>query len=429
MGQSGKKKITRRDFIKKAGSAAGAIVVSSAVPSFLKPARAADKDHILIGRPLPMTGPIAAFTESAPWVDNRALGEINKDGGIFIKEIGKKLPVRVKILDTESNPSKAAELGSRLITREKVDLMYVSATPATVNPVAGVCERYGVPSISTMMPVEMFLQAGTYHWAFDASSSVKDMMAAYLDSWTQVETNKIVGLLAANDEDGVAWADGASHVLGPAGYKVIDLGRFPMGTMDFSSFISGWKKEKVEILFANLTPPDFARAWRQCYRQGFLPKICAIGRALLFPSAVEALGDDIGLGTSTEVLWHPAYPFKSSLAGYSGQVLADAYEAASGKQWTQPLGGFYLGYEIIADVLRRAQTLDKETLRRAFADTDMVTIGGPIKFSDKNIAITPVGLIQWVKGTKFPFACKIVSGGNYKSIVPQAKLIALDKLQ
>jgi branched-chain amino acid transport system substrate-binding protein len=429
MGQSDRQKITRRDFIKQAGTAAGALVVSSAVPGFLKTARAAEKDHILIGRPLPMTGPIAAFAESSPWVDNRALDEINKDGGIFIKEFGKKLPVRVKILDTESNPSKAAELGSRLITLEKVDLMYVSATPATVNPVAGVCERFGVPSISTMMPVEMFLQAGTYHWAFDASSSVRDMVAAYLDSWTQVETNKIVGLLAANDEDGIAWAEGASHVLGPAGYKVIDLGRFPMGTMDFSSFISGWKKEKVDILFANLTPPDFARAWRQCFRQGFLPKICAIGRALLFPSAVEALGGGIGLGTSTEVLWHPAYPFKSSLAGYSGQDLADAYEAASGKQWTQPMGGFYLGYEIIADVLRRAQTLDKETLRRAFADTDMVTIGGPIKFSDKNVAVTPVGLIQWVKGTKFEFDCKIVSGGNYKSIVPQAKLVALDKLQ
>jgi branched-chain amino acid transport system substrate-binding protein len=429
MDQSGKKNITRREFIKKAGSTAGALVVSSAVPGILKPSRAAGRDYILIGRPLPMTGPIAAFSESAPWLDNRALAEINKDGGIYIKEAGKKLPVRVKILDTESNPSKAAELGSRLITREKVDLMYVSATPATVNPVAGVCERYGVPSISTMMPVEMFLHAGTYHWAFDASSSVRDMAAAYLDSWTQVETNKTVGLLAANDEDGIAWANSARNGLEPAGYKVVDLGRFPAGTMDFTTFISGWKREKVEILFANLTPPDFARAWRQCHREAFIPKICGIGRALLFPSAVEALGGGIGLGTSTEVLWHPAYPFKSSLAGYSGQDLADAYEAYSGKQWTQPIGGFYLGYEIIADVLRRAQTLDKETLRRAFADTNMTTIGGPIKFSDKNIAITPVGLIQWVKGDKFPFYPKIVSGGNYESIVPQGKLVAIQDLK
>jgi branched-chain amino acid transport system substrate-binding protein len=428
MDQSGKKNITRRDFIKKASSAAGAMVVSSAVPGFLKSARA-QKDHILIGRPLPMTGPIAAFAESAPWLDNRALDEINKDGGIYIKEAGKKLPLKVKILDTESNPSKAAELGSRLIAREKVDLMYVSATPATVNPVAGVCERYGVPSVSTMMPVEMFLHAGKYHWAFDASVSVRDMSAAYLDSWTQVETNKTVGLLAANDEDGMAWANGAKHVLEPAGYKIIDLGRFPAGTRDFTTFISGWKKEKVEILFANLTPPDFATAWRQCYREAFLPKICGIGRALLFPSAVEALGGGIGLGTSTEVLWHPAYPFKSSLTGGSCQDLADAYESATGKQWTQPIGGYYSGYEIIADVLRRAQTLDKETIRRAFADTNLDTICGPIKFSDKNIAITPVGLIQWLKGTKFPFEPKIVSGGKYKSIVPQAKLVSLQDLR
>ncbi len=406
----------------------GVLGVVLVLSTFISPAWSADRDYILIGRPVPKTGPIAAFAESTPWLDDRALAEINRDGGIFIKEYGKKVPVKVKILDTESNPTKAAEIGSRLIVKDKIDMMYVSSTPATVNPVAGVCERYGVPSISTMMPVEMFLQGGPYHWAFDASSSVPDMVAAYLDSWTQVDTNKTVGLLAANDADGISWAEGAQHVLEPAGYKVVDLGRFPGGIMDFSTFISGWKKANVEILFANLEPPDFIRAWRQCYREGFIPKICAIGRAILFPSVVEALGDDIGVGTSTEVLWHPAYPFKSSLTGYSGWDLADAYEEASGKQWTQPIGGFYLGWEIVADVLKRARSIDKEAIRKALEDTDLDTIGGHIKFNDKNIAVTPVGLIQWVKGKKFPFDPVIVSGGNYKSIVPQAKLVSLQEL-
>jgi len=378
---------------------------------------------------VPKTGPIAAFAESTPWLDDRALAEINRDGGIYIKEYSKKVPVKVKILDTESNPTKAAEIGSRLIVKDKIDMMYVSSTPATVNPVAGVCERYGVPSISSMMPVEMFLQGGPYHWAFDASSSVPDIVVAYLDSWTQVDTNKTVGLLAANDADGISWAEGAQHVLDPAGYKVVDLGRFPGGIMDFSTFINGWKKEKVEILFANLEPPDFIRAWRQCYREGFIPKICAIGRAVLFPSVVEALGDDIGVGTSTEVLWHPTYPFKSSLTGYSGWDLANAYKQASGKQWTQPIGGFYLGWEIVADVLKRAQSIDKETIRKAIMNTDLDTIGGHIKFNDKNIAVTPVGLIQWIKGKKFPFDSVIVSGGNYKSIVPQAKLLTIQELR
>lgn len=424
-----KRNMTRRDFIKKVSYTAGAITASSAIPKLLKPAMAASRDHILIGRPVPKTGPIAAFAESTPWLDNRALAEINKDGGIYIKEYGKKVPMKVNILDTESNSTKAAEIGSRLITRDKIDMMYVSSTPATVNPVAGVCERYKVPSLSTMMPVEMFLHGGPYHWAFDASSSVPDMVASYLDSWTQLNTNKTVGLLAANDADGMSWAKGSQSVLEPAGYKVIDLGRFPSGTMDFGTFISGWKREKVDILFANLAPPDFIRAWRQCHRQGFIPKVCAIGRALLFPSVVQALGDDIGLGTSTEVLWHPAYPFKSSLTGYSGYDLTGAYETASGKQWTQPLGGFYLGWEIVADVFRRAQSIDKETIRKAIMDTDLDTIGGHIKFNDKNVAVTPVGLIQWVKGTKHPFDCKIVSNGNYPNIKTQGKLASIQKLR
>ena len=155
----------------------GVFGVLSVLFAFINPAQAADRDYILIGRPVPKTGPIAAFAESTPWLDDRALAEINRDGGIFIKEYGKKVPVKVKILDTESNPTKAAEIGSRLIVKDKIDMMYVSSTPATVNPVAGVCERYGVPSVSTMMPVEMFLQGGPYHWAFDASSSVPDMVA------------------------------------------------------------------------------------------------------------------------------------------------------------------------------------------------------------------------------------------------------------
>jgi branched-chain amino acid transport system substrate-binding protein len=429
MSNDGGSRMDRRTFIKNAGACLGAAGLSLALPGSVRRAGAQQRDHILVGRPVPKTGPIAAFAESSPWLDDMALAQINKDGGIYIKEYGKKVPVKVKIIDTGSDPSKAGEVGSKLILKDKIDMMYVSSTPATVNPVAAVCERYKVPSISTMMPVEMFLRGGPYHWAFCASSSVKDMVAAYLDSWKQVETNQTVGLLAANDADGAAWAEGAAHVLEPAGYKVVDLGRFPRGTKDFSSFISGWKKAGVEILFANLVPPDFVTAWRQCYQQGFIPKVCAIGRAVLFPSVIEALGSGIGAGVSTEVLWHPGYPFTSSLNGMSGWDLAKSYQKAMKKQWTQPIGGFYLGYEILGDVLRRAGSIDKETIRKAIADTDLKTIGGPIKFKENNTAVTPVGLIQWMPGKEYPFESRLVSGGNYPSIKTEGKMLPVSQVQ
>jgi branched-chain amino acid transport system substrate-binding protein len=424
-----KKDISRREFIKKVGFTAAAVGVSSSIPKLLKPARAAVRDHILIGRPLPVTGPVSAFTTVSPWIDNKAIADINKDGGIFIKEAGKKLPVRVKIVDTESDPSKAGDVGSKLILNDNIDIMYVSATPATVSPVAAACERFKVPCVSTMMPVEMFLLGGPFTWSFDASFSVRDYNASFLPMWDDVKTNKIVGLLAQNDPDGVAWADGAKSAFGAAGYKIIDIGRFPPGTMDYGTIINGWKKENVEIMYANMSPPDFTRVWRQCFRENFIPKICTVGRALMFPTAVEAIGGDLGLGTSTEAVWHPSYPFKSSLTGETGKELANTYESASGKQWTAPLGGLYGGYEILADVLKRAQTLDKETVRKAFAATDIGTIQGQVKFNEKNIAIVPSGGLQWIKGKKFPFDPVLVSNGNYKMLPKEAKMVSIHELR
>jgi len=81
----------------------------------------------------------AAFTQSSPWLDNRAIDAMNKDAASSSKR-RQETAVKVKIVDTESNPTKAAELASKLIMMDKVDIMYVSATPATVSPVAGVCE-------------------------------------------------------------------------------------------------------------------------------------------------------------------------------------------------------------------------------------------------------------------------------------------------
>ena len=423
------KKMTRRKFIKTIGGAAGAVGISTAIPQLLRSALAKTRDHILIGRPLPITGPVAAFTQSTPWLDDLAIESINKDGGIFIKEAGEKLPLKLKIVDTESNPTKAAAMASRLITMDKVDLIYVSCTPATVSPVAGVCERMQVPSISTMNPNEMFLPGGPFKWSFNASGNVSDMGRSFIQSWDQVETNKVVGLCAQNDPDGVAWAQSAQGAVKDAGYQVIDVGRFPEGTNDYTSLISKWKNAKVEILFANMAPPDFAVMWRQCFQNSFIPKVCLAGRAGLFSAAMEAVGGDLCLGVSCEAVWLPEYPFVSSLTGQTARQFCDAYEKASGKQWTQPLGGLHSGYEIIADALKRAQSLDKESIRQAIAATNMDTLAGPVKFDPNNTAATPVGCMQWVKGNRYPYDAALVSSGRFKNLPVTHKLISIPELR
>jgi hypothetical protein len=161
----GTKRITRREFIKKAGMAGAAVGMTSALPHLTRRAFAAKRDHILIGHPNPSTGPLAGFGEASPWADERAIAAINAKGGIYIEEYGKQVPVKFKVLDTESDPTKAGELTSKLILQDKVDLMVVMHTPDTVNPVDAICERYEMPCISLDAPVEAWLTGGPYKWA------------------------------------------------------------------------------------------------------------------------------------------------------------------------------------------------------------------------------------------------------------------------
>ena len=417
----------RREFMKKSAVALGATMTSGLIiPKLVRKAAAAKKEYILIGRPNPGTGSLASFGEGTPWTDERAIAEINKDGGIYLKELDKKLPVKIKIMDTESNPTKAAEVASRLIVKDKVDLMVFYHTPDTVNPVSSICERYQVPSISLESPLEPWLEGGPYKWVFHAFWSVeKDIVPTYIGMWDKIPTNKVVGILMGNDTDGVAWSSLFKEALGSRGYKYVDMGRFPYGLQDFSSFIDGWKKEKVEIIVGNMIPPDFVTAWRQCHRLGFIPKIASVGKAILFPSAVEALGGDLPNGLTTEVWWSPHHPFKSSLAGYSAKELCDEWTKATGKQATATLGYKYAGYEIAADVLKRAGSLDKDKIRKAIGETDLNTMVGHIKYNNQNYCRTPVVGGQWVKGEKFPWEVKIVYNVDHRNIPLTGEVFSL----
>ena len=102
-----------------------------------------------------------------------------------------------------------------------------------------------------------------------------------------------------------------------------------------------------------MLPPDFTTFWTQANQKGFKPKAVSVGKAILFPVALEALGKT-GNNLSSEVWWSPTHPFKSSLNGQSAAELAAGFTAATGRQWTQPIGFIHSLFEFAVDTLKRA---------------------------------------------------------------------------
>ena len=410
-----------------AGCSPAAPAPASGQPAAAQPAAGGAKDSILIGIPNPSTGPLAGFGEGSPWAEQRALDAVNKDGGIMIKELNKKLPVKIKIVDTASDPTKAGEVASKLVLDDKVDMLIARHTPDTANPVSAMAEKYQVPTVGVDAPVDAWLSGGPYKWAFHAFWTVDQISDLYISMWDQVSTNKTVGYIFPNDPDGASWVPIFNKKLEAKGYKVVDAGRFPYGTKDFTAMIDKYKQANVEILMGTIPTPDFATAWRQMHQQGWVPKIATIGKAALFPADAASLGENLAQGLAVEVWWAPSYPYKSSLTGETAQALADAWTKENNKQWLGTLGFKYASIEIAVDALKRAGTLDKAKIRDALAATDLDTMIGHIKYNDKQYSETFLTGAQWAKGKVYPWELYFIENTKVPAVAKGGPALPLPK--
>lgn len=379
----------------------------AAAPAILRLTRAyAAEPVVKIGHVSPRTGPLAGFAEA----DDFIIREIQKNFSGGINNNGKTVKVEVISKDSQSNPNRAAQVAADLILRDKVDIIVAASTPDTTNPVSDQAEVNELPCITTDCPWQPYFfgrngnPAVGFDWTYHFFWGLEDVIAAFLSLWGSGGVAKTVGGIFPNDADGNAWGDkklGFPPSLKKAGYKLVDPGRYQPLTDDFSAQISAFKEANCEIVTGNMIPPDFATFWSQSAQQGFKPKIVTIGKALLFPSVINSLGDR-GDGLTTEIWWTPDHPFSSSLTGQSAKQLAQSYTDATKRPWTQPIGFKHALFEVAADVIKRSVDLDDpKAIVTAIKSTNLPTIVGPVNWSGKpvkNVAKTPLVAGQWQKG-------------------------------
>lgn len=415
----------RRDVIKLLGATAIAGPAILRVPT----AQAATTKVIKIGHVSPQTGALAPFAEADPFI----LDQIRTALAKGISSGGLTYEVQIISKDSQSKTNRASEVAADLILKEKVDLLLAASTPETTNPVADQAEANEVPCITTITPWQpyFFGRHGTpekaFNWTYHFFWGLEDVIASFFALWKPIETNKVVGALFPNDGDGNAWGDaklGFPPALQEAGYKLVDTGRFQPFSDDFGSQISAFKAAGVEIVTGVVTPPDFATFWNQAAQQGFKPKVVTVGKALLFPAAVNALGSRAD-GLSSEIWWSPSHPFKSGLTGQTAKELCDAYERSTSRSWTQPIGFQHALFEVAIDVLKRTKNLgESASILEAMVSTDYNSIVGPIKWSGKpvkNVSKTPLVAGQWRKAEK-GFELVVCENSTAPSIPTQDKV-------
>ena len=200
----------------------------------------AGPQEIVIGATNSLTGNLSGFGQGMSFAHQSAVEDINKQGGIFIKEYNRKLPVRLVMLDDQSDPIKAGTLVESLILQDKVNFLLIGGgNPPGYAAAAVAAQKYKVPAVGDDGPYEsnraMWEPVGGwkytwttgFHIAIPASPgdwwygkpgyTIMDMAATLIKQFAD-QTNKRTAIFASDEPDGRGWYGSF-----PAGLKAMGL--------------------------------------------------------------------------------------------------------------------------------------------------------------------------------------------------------------
>jgi ABC-type branched-subunit amino acid transport system substrate-binding protein len=378
--------------------------------------------EIRVGVVQAQTGMYAAFGQGGAFGVKAAADDVNRLGGIKVGDA--RMPIRLVVVDNESDPNKAGSLAESLVLQDKVQFLCSGDEPPPMHPgISQVAEKYKVPYVTSVGPFEPWsaMRQETsgkwqYTWATGLFAIVTparegDFRAkpgyTVMDTWTGMldlygdQTNKRVGVIASDDPDGRGWYTLFGPALEKLGYTVVgleaQLGLLPMETTDFSSVIKAWKDGGVEILWGNCPGFFFGAVWKQANTLGFQPKIVSIGRGALFHADVSAWGGDLPWGIGTEVWWDPSLKDSPGIGGTTPESLAERWETESKQPLNPSIGPGYRALQVLIDAVERAGSLEPEAVNKALAATDLQTIGHRVKFDENHFSRGPLMFGQWFK--------------------------------
>jgi branched-chain amino acid transport system substrate-binding protein len=345
---------------------------------------------IKIGVGISLTGPDAQTGGPAKLGYELAADEINKAGGVMVKEFGKKIPIELVILDMETNPEKAIAR-AEAFNGQKIP---VCVGTTLISSCAEIFEKNKLPVISCVSTINAIMERG-FKYFFNIDTLNPDIVNVVFDAFAALPKGTMPtkwAFLKEQSDFSTELFIIAKQQAAKRGIKVTYEGQYAMMTPDLSALINGAKNSGAEVIFSFPTPPDAITMFKQMGQLGYKPKAIISLRASDDPAwgKLGKLGD-YAVGSPC---WHPALNFPGV------KELNDKVKAMTGQPANPTVGPTYATIKVIAAAIEKAGTLDRAAIRNAIAATDMDTVLGPVKFDNHNRRINKMRpVIQWQNGT------------------------------
>ena len=352
-------------------------------------AKPAAPETIKIGILISFTGPDGMVGKPAKDGYELAVGKVNKDGGVYVKEYGKKIPLELIIMDMETNPEKAVARAEALNQQNASIVCGTTLMSAT----SDIFEKNRLPAITSLVTTVGLFQRG-FKYYFGISKMNDGVVDAIYAAFAKIPKGQKPTKWAIWQEqtDWIAELfDLARQQASAQGVTFVSDSKYPMVAQDMSPLILAAKKADAEVIFSAPVPPDAITMLKQMRELDYKPKAIIMIRASDDPAWVHMTGPmgDYVIGAPD---WHPAL-------NYPGvKELNDAYKAKFGTDTHITAGNAYASIQIVAAAIEKAGTLDRTKIRDAIAGIDMMTVYGPVKFNNGRRVYAPPVVTQWQKG-------------------------------
>jgi len=359
-------------------------------------AAAQEPTSIKVGYAISKTGPnagganITQIPNYQLWVK-----EVNDKGGLMLKSIGKRLPIEVIEYDDRSNSEEAVRAVERLITQDKVDLLFPPWGTGLNLAVGPVFNKYGYPQLAfsavTDRAPELAKRWPNSFWFLGTSKQYVDALVALLSQMRKDgKINDNIAMVSIADGFGIDLSKAAREGFEAAKFKLAYDKSYPIGTQDLSPLLGEAQRSGADTFVAFSYPPDTMALTEQAKIATFAPKVMFLGVGVGFPLYPQRFGTNIeGI---------------MSLGGWQADNKATADYRAKHKAmhnrdpdyWGSQVG--YASLQMLEQAIEKVGKIDRAAIIKELQTGTFDTVIGKIKL-ENNMPVNAFPLIgQWQKG-------------------------------
>jgi branched-chain amino acid transport system substrate-binding protein len=377
------------------------------------PLTAVSKDKIVVGMARPLSGWNAMIGDSAfrP-VYETFVAEVNKQGGVYVKEYGKKLPIELKVYDDKSDVGTMTRLTEKLIVEDKVDFLWPASGTAFLFAQAPIANKYGYVLLT----------------AEGGATSIRDILPSLpyvfvtlsFSDWYQLpvladvlakQGVKSAYIVYIADLHGVEYSGVAGIELPKKGIEILGVKSLPPDIKDMSTILFAAKKSKADAFLSFAYPDQNILGAKQSIELGYNPKAYLTGPGANFGFWHDIFGPAVEGVMSFAIANRKTSPAMKELY----DKLYQGKPEALNDWWGHPL--YWASLEVWKQAVERAGNFDQKKIREIIATQKFKTVLGPTWFEKglmaKECHNGEIG--QWQKGIY-----EIVGGGPW----PATKITA-----